>query len=94
MAIDVATFKASFPEFAAAPNTLVESQLDYAEVRCPLDVWGDLREEGIFIYCARFLAQSPYARKMGMTGFKEGRTPYDDRLAQLIRTVASGFRVL
>lgn len=93
MAIDVQTFKAAFPEFIDAPNSLVQSQLDYAVTRVPEAVWSAaLKEEGTFLYCAQFLALSPYARNMGLVNDK-GVTNYDERLYHLKLTVTSGFRV-
>lgn len=98
MAIDVATFKANFPEFQDAPDALVQAQLNYAISMINLPQWGismsqDLTEQGTFLYCAKYLALSPYARKMALVS-KEGKTIYDDRLRQLVRIAASGHRVL
>ena len=99
MAIDVATFLKEFPEFRDAPTDLLEATLIRAQEMVPDFVWGSagpdhsLTEQGTFLYCARFLALSPYARKLALVG-KTGRTIYDDRLDQLKRTVSSGFRAL
>ncbi len=95
MAIDVPSFKAAFPEFAQAPDSLVQAQLNYAIARVDPNVWGTLAEEGTFVHCARFLALSPYARKMGLVDAKDGgQTPYDKRLTQLLRSVTAGYRAL
>jgi len=91
VAIDVPTFKAAFPEFVDAPDDLVQAQLDFATARATPSVWGGLTEEGAFVYCARFLALSPYSRHMGLVNEKGG-TNYDERLNQLLLTVTSGYR--
>lgn len=92
MAIDVATFKAAFPEFLDAPDSLVQAQLNYAITRVPSAVWSDaLQEEATFLYCARFLALAPFARNLGLVN-EAGVTNYDGRLNQLKYCVTSGFR--
>lgn len=93
MAIDVATFLAAFPEFKDAPPDLVGAKLAYALQLTPTVPWGNLQEQGAFHYCARMLALSPYARKMGLVN-KEGKTNYDDEITRLKRMVTSGFRVV
>lgn len=94
MAIDVDTFKAEFPEFIDAPDGLVTSNLDRGQQLTSTTTWGDsdIREQGVFLYCAKFLALSPYARKMGLVNDK-GMTNYDARLEEMMRMVCSGFRV-
>jgi hypothetical protein len=53
---------------------------------------GSLTQQATFLYCAKFLALSPYARKMALVA-KDGSTIYDVRLKQLLRIVTSGNRV-
>lgn len=36
-----AEFKAAFPEFSNTSNSLVESEIEVAEVMCPASVWTD-----------------------------------------------------
>lgn len=103
MAIDVPTFLASFPEFNDAPAALISAKLAEAALMCPDTVWGQgtaspgggggsLTQRGTFLHCARFLALSPYARKMQLAS-KDGRTIYDGEIRTLQLTVTSGFRV-
>lgn len=95
MAIDIATFKLAFPEFRDAPDDVVATQLAYAETRAPVSIWGDRAEEGAFLWCAKFLAMSPFGRHMGLVDVKQGgETPYDQRLAELLRAVAPRHLVL
>lgn len=93
MAITETDFKKAFPEFATAPSDLVTSKLAYGDSLTPVGIWGDLKEQGAFLYCARFLALSPFGRKVGLVN-KQDVTNYDEDLARLRRTVTSGFRVL
>lgn len=98
MPIDVDSFKASFPEFADAPAALVQAKLSYALTLTPNEVWGDdtdggIRQQGAFHYTARFLALSPFARNLKLTG-RKGETNYDGEIERLKRIVTSGFRSL
>src|SRR5262249_53490766 len=98
MAIDVATFKATYPEFIDAPDNLVQAKLTEAISMVPPAIWGpvgsqqDLVQQGTFLYCAKFLAESPYARDMRLVR-DDYTTAYDTRLNQLKHIVTSGFRV-
>jgi hypothetical protein len=73
----------------ATPNVATTPDFD----RAPAGFGGDLTQMGVFLYCAKFLALSPFARKMALTN-KDGSTIYDARLNELKRTVTSGARVL
>lgn len=104
MAIDVATFRSLYPEFNDAPDPLVAGKLAEAQQMVPDGVWGQgsvssglggggsLTQQATFLYCAQFLAKSPFARAMNLVG-KTGETIYDERLERLKRTVTSGHRV-
>lgn len=94
MAIEAASFKAAFPEFNAAPNDLVTAKLAYASALTPDTIWGDLKEQGAFLYCARFLSLSPFGRKIGLVNEKLSLTNYDADLDRLKRMVTSGYRAL
>ena len=99
MAIDVPTFVATYPEFADAPPTLIAAKLAEAVTMVPDASWGgagasnSLTQQGTFLYCAQFLALSPYARHMNLAD-TNGKTPYDDRISMLRRIVSSGYRSL
>ncbi len=103
MTIDASTFLTSFPEFADAPATLVTAKLAEATSMVPDRVWGaaatdpvsgggSLTQQATFLYCAHFLALSPFARNMALVD-TAGSTLYEKRLDRLRRTVASGYRV-
>jgi hypothetical protein len=105
MAIDLLTFRSLYPEFASAPDPLVQAKLVEAEQMVPDAVWGagtpsgglggggSLTQQATFLYCAQFLAKSPFARSMNLVS-KTGETIYDERIQNLKRVVTSGFRVL
>lgn len=98
MAVDVPTFKARFPEFVDAPDALVQAKLNDSLTLTPAAVWGDntidnsIAQQGAFYYCARFLALSPYARKLALVA-KDGTTQYDRELFRLRSIVTSGLRM-
>ena len=106
MAINTTDFLASYPEFHDAPLSLVAAKLAEAVRLVPANqsIWNangdptrDLTEDATFLYCAHFLALSPYARHMALIDEKQspsGGTLYWQRLQMLKRTVTSGFRVL
>jgi hypothetical protein len=52
----------------------------------PASIWGVYQEEGAFLWCAKFLALSPFGRKMAMVDAQE-KTAYDSRLTALLRAV-------
>lgn len=85
-----AEFKALLPEFAAAPDPLVQSRLDQAELRTPADVWGDLQDQGILYLAAHLLSMLPQARPMNKDG--DG-SPYSAERKRLNGIVSSGYRV-
>lgn len=91
--IDVATFRAGYPEFKDAPDSLVTAKLEEATILVPIGVWGALQQQAAFLYCARFLSLSPFGRHMSLAK-EDGSTLYDERLDRLRFTVTSGFRVL
>lgn len=99
MAINLATFKARYPEFLNAPDTLIAACMSEAVTMCPVSVWGaggdsprDLTQQGVFLYTAQFLSESPFARHMNLVA--DGASPYKARIDTLKRIVASGHRVL
>lgn len=93
MALDVPSFLRAFPEFQDAPPPLVAAKLAYGMQLTPARIWGNLTEQGAFLYTARFLALSPYGRKIGLVR-KDGKTNYDEDLTRCKRMVTSGYRVL
>ena len=99
MAITVAEFLVGYPEFGDAPTTLIQAKLDEATQLVYTPIWGntdptrDLVQQGTFLYCAHFLALSPYARHMKLVHDDGKTTLYSARLETLKRTVASGLRV-
>lgn len=86
-----AEFKALFPEFDGASNTLVESRIAWAEARTPADVWGaDYRDQGIAFLTAHFLALLPQAKAL-RKGETPGATMYLTERQRLARIVGSAY---
>lgn len=101
MALTVRTFQALYPEFADAPPALVQAKLDEAVLMCPESIWGDMTDQGVGLYVAQFLYDSPFSRHMARVdqgndrqGVRSDASPYVDRLQRLKQQVASGYRVL
>jgi hypothetical protein len=101
MAVTAASFKALYPEFGDAPDALIEGKLAEAVLMCPDRMWGDLADQGVGLYTAQYLYESPYARHMARVdqgndrqGVRSDASPYNDRLRRLVQQVASGSRVL
>jgi hypothetical protein len=86
-----AEFKALLPEFAGAPDSLVQSRLTMAETRTPADVWGDLIDQGILHLAAELLCVLPQARPMAIAD--GAANPYKAERRRLEVIVSSGFRV-
>lgn len=101
MALTVQTFCALYTEFALAPVALVQAKLDEATLMCPTRMWGDLTDQGVGLYTAQFLYDSPYSRHMARVDqggdretVRSDSSPYYSRLQRLKTQVASGWRVL
>ena len=92
MAITVADFLISFPEFKDADPRLLSATLARAQLYTSnLCIWGTYQQEGTFLYCARFLALSPYGRKMSLAN-KANETNYDVELKRVKFIVTAGMR--
>jgi hypothetical protein len=87
--LTAAEFKALFPEFANAPDALVESRIAWAVPRTPVDVWGaDYLEQGIGLLAAHFLSLAPNAKAM-RKGERPGETMYLAERTRIARIVGS-----
>jgi hypothetical protein len=91
MAIDVPTFLQTFPEFKDAGTPLLTAMLNRALTYTPTMPWGAFQQEGAFLYCARFLALTPWGRKMNLAN-KNGQTNYDQELRRVTLMVTAGLR--
>lgn len=75
------------------PSTITSPDFNRAPAGNGTSGGGDLTQMATFLYCAHFLALSPYARKMALVD-KDGKsTHYSSRLETLKRTVTAGFRL-
>lgn len=93
-----AQFRAMFaPAFDRAPDALVETRLAWAEARTPVEIWGDLQEQGVAWLAAHFVAIAPGAKDMRKGGKASldsyDSTPYGQERKRLNRTVSAGYRV-
>lgn len=88
-----ADFIGSFPEFAGAPQALIQAKLDEAARNMDLPVWGALADDGISYLAAHKLATSPAGQNARLIT-KDGTSTYLLEYRRLCRIVGSGFRVI
>jgi ABC-type transport system substrate-binding protein len=88
------TFRSLFPEFNTAPDAVVQSRLDQAQIQIDPAIWGDRSGEGQVYLAAHLLAISPggqFARLLS----KEGSSTYQKRYDEMVIMVAGLiFRVI
>lgn len=87
--MDLATFRARWPEFAFAPDTYVTAYLAAALVRLDVNVWGTLLAEGQGWLAAHEMAITPAGQANGLAT-KDGRSSYGTKYDRLVRVVAGG----
>ena len=88
------TFRALFPEFRTADDTLVQSRLDQAAVQIDTDVWGDRAGEGQAYLAAHLLATAP-GGMFARLASEKGESTYGARYKELAIIVAGlRFRVI
>lgn len=89
----IAQFKARYPEFATASDTLVQAVIDDAAQMFAADVMGVQHTQAVAAQAADFMARSPFARDMKLV-LKDGSTAYGDQVERLRRIAAIGIRAL
>ncbi len=94
MAIDIAGFRARFPEFADPPHTdaLVQIVLDDAELCVDEDYWGDFYEVGVYSLAAHERAlsyQNALSAGMGLAPAAPSKSETSEKLsfAQAVQDV-------
>ncbi len=87
--MNLAAFRVQFPEFAAAPDTLVQAFLDAAELQIDADVWLTLTDQGHGFLTAHKLALSPYGQAARLS--KKGETTYYQHYQELRNSVTGGW---
>lgn len=88
----VATFKASFPEYTGSPDALVQRCIDTAEREADPGICGANWVDLVQFKTARYLALSPYGRKMQLVN-KDGSTLYDADIERISALSACALRV-
>lgn len=86
--LDLAGFRALFPEFKTAPDPLVQSRLDQAALRVDTSVFGTRINEGHGLKAAHLLAISPYGQMARMSS-KAGDSTYNVQYRELV-TICAG----
>jgi hypothetical protein len=91
--VDLRHFRARFPEFNQAPDSLVQATLDGCSVEFAPTIWGNKLDEGHGYLTAHKLSLSPFGQQARLAEGKRGETTYFLEYQRLVRTVAHGFRV-
>lgn len=81
------TWRSLFPEFNTAPDILVQSRLDQAEIRIDPAVWGVRAGEGQAYLAAHLLALAPGGQFARMVSDK-GKTTYGSQYDEMVIQVA------
>lgn len=93
MAVNVAAFKVSFPEFAKAGDTLLEAHLAQAALEVDAGLWGVWADNGVMLTAAHSLAMSPFGMNARMVA-KDGSTTYGKKLDEKRAMVSLGNRLI
>jgi len=93
LAVTYATFLVRFPEFAQAPQTLVEASLADAELMVDRDVYGAKADMAVGFYAAHLVATNPLG-EMARLDKKSDRTTYLVHFERVRRSIGTGFRVI
>jgi Protein of unknown function (DUF4054) len=92
MALDVSTFKLSFPEFKSTADEMVEAYLVRAATHCDAEAYLTKYEDAVLYRCAHMLALSPQGASAKLVN-KDGSTTYGMHFDDIRREVAAGWRV-
>lgn len=85
--LDLAGFRALYPEFAKASSDLVQSRLDQATNRYDPDVWAERSDEAHGLQTAHLLAISPFGQAARLVSEK-GRSTYLVEYERILPEVA------
>lgn len=100
MALDFDAFVARFPEFKRASKAQVEAKIAEAELQVDACVWGAKYDLGLGYLTAHLLSLSPEGRAARLVPAnakatrEDALTTYERVYQRLVRTVASGARVV
>ncbi len=87
MAVSVASFKAAFPAFRNAGDTMLTAQLAFAEVTVS-DSFGAQRDEMVMLRLAMMLEAMPEGRDARLKVEGESKSTYAVRFEELARANA------
>lgn len=91
MAVTYTSFKAAFPEFEPAENSLVTTKIAAASLQINSTVWGTRYDEGVMWLTAILLASSPYGEQSRLSDDKS-KTVYHENYNRLRSIVTAGLR--
>ena len=100
MAVTLSDFRARFPEFALAPDALVNACLADAAGQIDVAVWGGKANMGVKYLAAHLIATNPSGEFARLSKAQLGllQSPWDTQYKEaydaLKRSVAAGFRVI
>ena len=91
MAVTYTSFKAAFPEFTPAEDSLVTTKIAAAQLQINSTVWGSRYDEGVMWLTAILLASSPYGEQSRLSDDKS-KTVYHENYNRLRSIVTAGLR--
>lgn len=92
MAVTARQFVLEFPEFADAPESLIEAKLAAAKRRINSDVWGTLEDDGVRYLTAHLLSVHP-AGESARKARRDGETEYYHEYRRIMLIVTPRGRV-
>ena len=93
MAVTAAQIILEFPEFADIPVADIDFKIADAVGRINAEIWGTLTDQGVKYLACHLLAVSPLGEQAKLET-EEGGTVYFQTYERLMKSVASGCRVI
>lgn len=92
--MDLATFRALFPEFNGVPDAMITAWLAQAMVSIDATIWGTKAALGQGYLTAHYLATSPFGQNAkAVNKFGDVNTTYMQNYKRIQLEVSGGFRV-
>jgi len=88
--VTLAEFRAAYPAFNKAPDSLVLAKLAISAAKCDAGAWGDLRDIGIGLWTAHQLTMEPEGREVRISNAQSGTSTYEQQFNQYAAVAGFG----